>query len=558
MGVLIVLGAPAQAQHSTTPVVLVNGYQLNCSNSGEAANFDNLRGVLQYDSPGLPVSYFNNCDYGNPTIDQLGRDFGQFLARLGPGPVDVVAHSMGGLIVRSYLAGLNLTTNTVAPPLNPGIRKLIFIGTPHFGTDWSLPVSAQVNQMQYGSALTWDLVTWNQRGDDLRGIDAIAIAGNGHADLAGAVADGVVTVASASLDFAYLNRTRVIPYCHINGICNGPGIVSIHDQDHFSYRIIRSFLDGNNTWQSIGISPAEATSYGGLLWNLTDANDHPILSPTSPTLTSGGERFSLSPGYVENAPADLNGALTFTIQSQSYAYHGTFIAPGRFHTFFYKFGPVINPFGVISSAGLAPGPHSIAADSLISIYGSNLASSTATGPYPWPLQLSDITVTIDGLPCPLNYAASVQVNALVPASLTPGLHSLTIRNSQGLDTVNLMIEPAVPTLFTEANSSAAALHANYQPVSTSNPANIGEYVSLYATGLGATTMRNSLNVANTTPTVWIDGQPAVVSFAGRAPGYQGLDQVNVQIPAGVRRGVSVPVVMVSGSRSSNQVMLAVN
>jgi uncharacterized protein (TIGR03437 family) len=41
----------------------------------------------------------------------------------------------------------------------------------------------------------------------------------------------------------------------------------------------------------------------------------------------------------------------------------------------------------------------------------------------------------------------------------------------------------------------------------------------------------------------MDGQAAKVAFAGRAPGYEGLDQINVQIPAGVRHGTSVPVVV---------------
>jgi uncharacterized protein (TIGR03437 family) len=65
-------------------------------------------------------------------------------------------------------------------------------------------------------------------------------------------------------------------------------------------------------------------------------------------------------------------------------------------------------------------------------------------------------------------------------------------------------------------------------------------------------------VANQNPQVWIDGQPVAVSFAGRAPGYDGLDQINLRVPFGIRHGISVPVVVVSGSHTSNQVNLAVN
>jgi uncharacterized protein (TIGR03437 family) len=115
-----------------------------------------------------------------------------------------------------------------------------------------------------------------------------------------------------------------------------------------------------------------------------------------------------------------------------------------------------------------------------------------------------------------------------------------------------MIDPAVPTLFATAGNTAAALHSNYQAISGSNPANIGESVSLYATGLGAVTFHNGLLVANQPPQASIDGLPAVVSFAGRAPGYQGLDQINLQIPGGIRRGVSVPVVIISGNRPATR------
>jgi uncharacterized protein (TIGR03437 family) len=146
------------------------------------------------------------------------------------------------------------------------------------------------------------------------------------------------------------------------------------------------------------------------------------------------------------------------------------------------------------------------------------------------------------------------------------MHRLTLMNPQGQHTVNIMLEPAVPTLF-NTKGYAAALHANYQPVSAQNPAKIGEPISLFATGLGAVTIRNGLQVANIAPTVLIGGQPAAVSFAGRAPGYQGLDQINVQVPAGAQEmfdagayanGKSVTVVVTSGSRTSNQVLLVVN
>jgi uncharacterized protein (TIGR03437 family) len=49
---------------------------------------------------------------------------------------------------------------------------------------------------------------------------------------------------------------------------------------------------------------------------------------------------------------------------------------------------------------------------------------------------------------------------------------------------------------------------------------------------------------------------AQVSFAGRAPGFVGLDQINIQIPGGVT-GAAVPVVVSSAGRISNTATLAI-
>ena len=124
-----------------------------------------------------------------------------------------------------------------------------------------------------------------------------------------------------------------------------------------------------------------------------------------------------------------------------------------------------------------------------------------------------------------------------------------------------------PALFALANNSAAALHANFQVVSTSSAAAPGEYALLYATGIGHTvgpivsgpSGRAWLDAGGLIVTV--DGLPAKVAWAGPAPGYEGLDQVNIQIPASVHRGTSVPVTMTVAEPTtniSNTVLLPIN
>ena len=41
---------------------------------------------------------------------------------------------MGGLIVRSYLSGKQTQEGVFTPPADTKVRKIVFLGTPHFGT----------------------------------------------------------------------------------------------------------------------------------------------------------------------------------------------------------------------------------------------------------------------------------------------------------------------------------------------------------------------------------------------------------------------------------------
>jgi uncharacterized protein (TIGR03437 family) len=87
------------------------------------------------------------------------------------------------------------------------------------------------------------------------------------------------------------------------------------------------------------------------------------------------------------------------------------------------------------------------------------------------------------------------------------------------------------------------LHADYSLVTTANPAKRGDTVLVYLTGLGAVNPAVGDGVASpSTPPlsqvtltpqqliVYINGEPADVQFAGLAPGFPGLYQINVTIP----------------------------
>src|SRR6185437_1490378 len=91
------------------------------------------------------------------------------------------------------------------------------------------------------------------------------------------------------------------------------------------------------------------------------------------------------------------------------------------------------------------------------------------------------------------------------------------------------------------------LHSDGSLVNASAPARRGEFVSVYLSGLGAT--NPAVNDGAAAPSsepfaritgsvkVFIGGQPvAAPQFAGLAPGFAGLYQLNIQVPVTVDSG----------------------
>ena len=96
------------------------------------------------------------------------------------------------------------------------------------------------------------------------------------------------------------------------------------------------------------------------------------------------------------------------------------------------------------------------------------------------------------------------------------------------------------------------------------PATAGDYLSIFATGLGFVsntpadgTAAGSNSLISTVTTVTIGGANALVTFAGLAPGFVGLYQINVQVPTAAPKGNAVPVILSLAGLAANTVTIAV-
>ncbi len=567
------------------PVVFLNGYQLDCSSSSFAGTFGSADAVLQ--ASHIVSLFFDNCTVpNNPSIEALGIAFGQFLAGLkytngsAVTQVDVIAHSMGGLIVRSYLAGKqDVKPAAFMPPATTGIRKAIFLATPNFGTAVAskFGVSTQTDELALGSQFLFDLNTWNDGTDDLRGVDALAVAGNGGTGAESTIPgfdDGVVTLTSASIGFARRGRTRVIPTCHADvsllstvGLCpsNAIYIAQITDPSNITGQIIVSFLTGTQAWQSLGQaieSDPVGSKLGGVNIEAQDLNgvEQPIASASVAT-PSGKLNLSIASGEIAyseglvpnmNLTATVNLVGTVTV-SPIINLPATTVLP-----VIAKTGPVIDR---VLPAGSAVFPLNAAPGEFMAIYGANLATTRQTAASAmYPTQLADVQVLINGTAAPVQYISPNQIN-FVYNGVAPGLTQVTVVNSSGEHTVNVVVEAAVPSLFSldgSGTGAAAAINGlTGVVVGASNPLQPGDFVSVFLTGLGLTSQQNGLPYAQIQPTVSVGGLNCPVTYAGGAPTLQGVDQINCRISSGVMSGASAPLIVSSNGRASNMVTLAI-
>jgi uncharacterized protein (TIGR03437 family) len=200
-------------------------------------------------------------------------------------------------------------------------------------------------------------------------------------------------------------------------------------------------------------------------------------------------------------------------------------------------GAVVN--AATFTSGIAPG-------GIMSIFGAGLsAPGSAT------------TVDMDGAVATVLWASPFQINAQVPPGIAPGVHTLRVSDVYGVAQQSVTVSAVAPAIFLIGSSSAGAvLNQDFSMNGPSNPLPRGQVLVVYATGLGAVTKQGQLSVTAATVTALVNGQELPVEFAGLAPGYVGLYQVNVPIPAATPPGLGVSLTLKEGGQVSNTVAVA--
>jgi uncharacterized protein (TIGR03437 family) len=222
-----------------------------------------------------------------------------------------------------------------------------------------------------------------------------------------------------------------------------------------------------------------------------------------------------------------------------------------------------------TAASLAPGQ-------IVSFFGQHLASgdqNASTLPLPTTLRTTRVLLaTASGdIAIPLFYVSPLQVNALLPLNLNSGTMGLAVEvdgvRSNDIQIAITNFAPGIFTLDSTGRGAGIFLKAGGSVVTAANPATRGSVVSFYAVGMGPVSpplntgepgrTTDPLNRTTTQPRVFFDNLEGAVSYSGAAPGFAGLYQVNVQVPAGLSPASNIPVSMTIGGVASNRVSIPV-
>jgi uncharacterized protein (TIGR03437 family) len=213
-------------------------------------------------------------------------------------------------------------------------------------------------------------------------------------------------------------------------------------------------------------------------------------------------------------------------------------------------GPSYSAASIVNAADNLAGP--LAPNTIATIYGTGLAYGTKWltpddirgGLLPTILPGTGVRILVGGVLANLYYVSPLQINFLVPPNLLPGASDVQVV-IDGLSgpLIPIQLAAVAPALFQLDAQNAVTTRDDWSAVTPDKPLKPGEDVILYVTGLGQTVppVQYCELPSHAAPLkqladlkVVLDGivvDASSITYAGIAPGFAGLYQVNLTLPA---------------------------
>ena len=184
----------------------------------------------------------------------------------------------------------------------------------------------------------------------------------------------------------------------------------------------------------------------------------------------------------------------------------------------------------------------VAPNSLVSVFGTSLSTVTQSAQLDsagqLPTQIGGVSVTFNGQAAALVYISPGQINLIVPEGVQPGTATVRAVSSVATAQGTANIRKVAPSLFSSNGSGTGpgsilnAVTYAADPFLVETLENGGDdkrtRLAVYGTGLRLAAAGQVKAQGRTDSGITLD---LPVEFAGAAPGFFGLDQVNVVIPA---------------------------
>lgn len=224
-------------------------------------------------------------------------------------------------------------------------------------------------------------------------------------------------------------------------------------------------------------------------------------------------------------------------------------------------GVFVNPLGIVNGASFAIPPFPIAPGSVVALFGTKLAPDGTDArpqtPAPLPASLSGVSVLVDGTAAPLYSVRPDQINFQLPfTAKAPSVQIAVSNNGNVSNPVEVKVAATSPGVFLSGGGSpgsGAVTHSDFSLVSREHPAERGEWISIFLTGLGEVSPAVPEGVAAPSSPlseladregvrVLFNRIPATeIGYVGLAPNLVGTYQMNVRIPSDASLGGTVSI-----------------